>query len=218
VEALLERYRDYLRSRRGLAGSSIRVYLGAVRPFLAGRVTGNGLALEGLTAGEVTGFVLEVCSQRRPGNAKTTVTALRSLLRFLHVEGVLAASLVAAVPSAASWRLAPLPRGLEPAEVSRLLAACDRRTAAGRRDFAMVLLLVRLGLRAGEVARLELDDIDWRAAEIVVCGKGGRHDRLPLPDDVGRAVAGYLQRGRPATGQGRHVFLRLKGATPGSDV
>jgi integrase/recombinase XerD len=209
VDALLARYETYLLCQRDLARSSVRIYLSAVRPFLTDRLTEAGLALENVTAREVTTFVLGVCASRRPGRAKTTVTALRSLLRFLHVDGVTARSLVAAVPSAASWRLAPLPRGLEPDQMKRLLAACDRRTRAGRRDYAMLLLLVRLGLRAGEVARLELDDIDWRAAELMVRGKGDRRDRLPLPDDVGRAIAGYLQRGRPSTGQGRHVFLRL---------
>jgi integrase len=119
------------------------------------------------------------------------------LLGFLHVEGLVASSLVGAVPSVASWRLADLPRGLGSGEVKGLLGACDRRSPIGRRDFAMLLLLVRLGLRAGEVAGLELDDIDWRGSEIVVRGKGDRHERLPLPEDAGRAVVGYLQRGRP---------------------
>lgn len=209
VDALLTRYEAYLLGQRDLARSSVRVYLGAVRPFLTNRLIAGGLTLESLTAREVTTFVLEVCATRRPGKAKTTVTALRSLLRFLHVNGVTAQSLVTAVPTPASWRLAPMPRGLEQTQVKLLLAACDRRTRAGRRDYAMLLLLVRLGLRAGEVARIELDDIDWRAAELMVRGKGDRRDRLPLPEDVGRAIAGYLQRGRPSTGQGRHVFLRL---------
>lgn len=209
VDALLARYETYLLSQRDLARSSVRVYLSAVRPFLTDRLTAEGLALESLTAREVTTLVLQTCTARQPGKAKTIVTALRSLLRFLHLDGVTPRSLATAVPSPASWRLAPLPRGLEPSQVKLLLAACDQRTRAGRRDHAMLLLLARLGLRAGEVARLELNDIDWRAAELMVRGKGDRRDRLPLPDDVGRAIAGYLQRGRPSTGQGRHVFLRL---------
>ncbi|MGH8910422.1 MAG: tyrosine-type recombinase/integrase [Egibacteraceae bacterium] len=209
LEALLDRYRNYLTGQRGLAASSVRVYVGAVRPFLAGRMAGEGLDLERLTAGDVIAFVLEACSERRTGKAKTAVTAPRSLLGFLHLEGMAAASLAAAVPSAASWRLAGLPRGLEPDEVDRLLAARDRSTVAGRRDAAILSLLVRLGLRAGEVAGLELDDIDWRAGQLVVRGKGDRHERLPLPDDVGRAVVGYLRDGRPATAQGRCLFVRL---------
>jgi len=154
--------------------------------------------------------VLAVCPGRSRGSAKLLVTALRSLLGFLHVEGMLAESLVGAVPSVAGWRLAGLPRGLEPAQARRLLASCDRRTTAGRRDFAILTLLLRLGLRRGEVARLELGDIDWRAGEIAIRGKGSRQERLPLPADVGEAVAGYLRRGRPASAQGRCVFVRVK--------
>jgi len=103
-----------------------------------------------------------------------------------------------------------LPRGLEPTEVRRLLAACDRRRATGCRDIAILTLLVRLGLRAGEVASLALDDIDWRAGAFVVCGKGNRAERLPLPADVGEALVDYLRRGRPASAQGRTVFVRIK--------
>jgi site-specific recombinase XerD len=118
--------------------------------------------------------------------------------------------LAGAVPSSASWRLAGLPRALEPWQVQRLLGSCDRRTAAGRRDFAIMTVLARLGLRAGEVAGLELDDLDWRAGEIVVRGKGRRSERLPLPADVGEAIAAYLRQGRPASAQGRAVFVRVK--------
>ena len=150
----------------------------AIRPLLAGCLVGDRLNVGELTAGDVTGFMLEVARKQQPGNAQTTASALRSLLRFLHVKGLVASSLVGAVPSVASWRVAPLPRGLEPDEVKRLLATCDRRTTAGRRDFAILLLLVRLGLRAGEVAGLRLDDINWRVGVIVVSGKGDRRRRL----------------------------------------
>ena len=110
----------------------------------------------------------------------------------------------------AGWRLSGLPKGLEPSQLRQLLASCDRRTRTGRRDYAIVLLLSRLGLRAGEVARLGLDDIDWRRGEITVRGKGNRAERLPLPGDVGAAVAAYLRRGRPATAQDRTVFVRVR--------
>jgi integrase len=109
----------------------------------------------------------------------------------------------------AGWRLASLPKALEPGELRRLLAACDRRTRTGRRDYAIVLLLSRLGLRAGEAAQLGLDDIDWRHGEIAVCGKGDRAERLPLPADVGAAIAAYLRHGRPDTAEGRSVFVRV---------
>lgn len=114
------------------------------------------------------------------------------------------------MPSVASRRLAGLPKGLDPDQVRRLLASCDRRTRNGRRDFAILTTLVRLGLRAGEVAQLALDDIDWRAGEVVVRGKANCIERLPLPADVGEAVAAYLRGGRPATACGRTVFVRIK--------
>lgn len=210
VDELLERYRRFLLGERGLAVGTVRGYVDIVRPFLAGRVAADGSGLERLAARDVTAFVLAECPGRSRGSAKLLVTALRSLLGFLHVEGVLAESLSGAVPSVAGWRLAGLPRGLEAGQVRRLLASCDRRTAVGRRDFAIITLLVRLGLRRGEVARLELGDIDWRAAEIVIRGKGDRQERLPLPADVGEAVAGYLRRGRPASAEGRCLFIRVK--------
>ena len=209
-ERLLERYRGYLVNERGLTATTARGYVDAVRKFVTGREVDGELEMAKLNAAEVTAFVVETCRGQSRGSAKMTVTALRSLLGFLHVDGALEGSLVAAVPAAASWRLARLPQGLAPDEVSRLLAACDRRTRMGRRDFAVLMLLVRLGLRAGEVAALEFDDIDWRAGELVVRGKGDRRERLPLPDDVGQALVGYLQRGRPSTAQGCCVLVRVR--------
>ena len=150
------------------------------------------------------------CPGQSRGAAKLTVTALRSLLGFLHVEGVLARSLVEAVPSAASWRLSGLPKALEADDVARLMASCDRATANGVRDFAVLTLLVRLGLRAGEVAGLGLDDVDWRAGELVILGKGRRAERLPLPVDVGEAITAYLQAGRPVSAQDRALFQRVR--------
>lgn len=210
LDRLLERYRRYLTVERSLAPTTARGYADAVRPFLECRVSPAGLDLADLTVADITAFVVARCPGQAPGSAKLTVTALRSLLGFLHVEGVLPRSLVAAVPKVASWRLAGLPRGLEPTGVRRLPAACDRRRATGCRDVAILTLLVRLGLRAGEVASLALDDIDWRAGELVVRGKGDRAERLPLPADVGEALVDYLRRGRPASAQGRTVFVRFK--------
>ncbi len=210
VDALLERYRGYLTDERGLADATVRWLVRWVRPFLAGRMVEGGLDLAGLTSGDIAEFVLEVSREPRARKAKATATSLRSFLRFLHVKGLVPSSLVGAVPSVATRRLAPLPRSLEQHDVSRLLSCCDRRTAAGRRDFAILLLLVRLGLRAGEVAGLMLDDLDWRVGELVVTGKGGRRERLPLPDEVGRAIVEYLQRGRPAGALERSVFVRVE--------
>jgi integrase/recombinase XerD len=125
----------------------------------------------------------------------------------LHLEGVVQAPLAQAVPRVACRKGAGLPRFLAPEIVARLLASCDRRTGRGRRDYAILLVLARLGLRAGEIAAMSLDDVDWRAGELVVHGKGRREDRLPLPSDVGDALVAYLRRGRPRT-EVRTVFLR----------
>jgi len=212
VEVLLARYGEYLALERGLTAATVEGYVHAVRPFLAGIGEGGGGALEldGLSARQVTAFVVVRCPGQSRGAAKMTVTALRSLLGFLHLDGVIPRSLVGAVPSAASWRLSGLPRALEPEHVRRLLDSCDRRTAAGCRDFAILTALVRLGLRAGEVAALQLDDVDWRAGELVVVGKGRRSERLPLPVDVGEAITIYLRDGRPGTAQDRALFQRVR--------
>ena len=209
VEELLADFRGWLLRERGLTEGTVRGYVDCVRPFVAGRLRGDLLDLAGLTAADVTGFVRSACPGRAVGSAKLIVCALRSLLGWLHVTGQVPVSLAAAAPSVAGWRLSGLPKGLEPAELRRLLAGCDRRTATGRRDFAVMLLLARMGLRAGEVAGLGLDDIDWRHGEVVIVGKGNRSERLPLPDEIGAAIAAYLRRGRPADAEGRSVFVRV---------
>ena len=208
VEELLGRYREYLLLERGLTVGTARGYVGCVRPFVKTRLHGGVLDLAGLSAGDVTGFVLAVCPGRAVGSAKLIICSLRSLLGWLHLTGVTPTSLATSAPSVAGWSLSGLPKGLDPGELRRLLAACDRRTRTGRRDYAILLLLARLGLRAGEVARLELEDIDWRRSEFAVRGKGNRTERLPLPADVGAAITASLRRGRPGTAQGRSVFVR----------
>jgi site-specific recombinase XerD len=209
VEELLGRYRAWLLVERGVTPGTARGYLDCVRPFVATRAIGDALEFAGVTAADVTAFVLAACPGRAVGSAKLIVCALRSLLRWLHLTGTVPMSLAPAVPSVAGWRLSDLPKGLEPGQLRRLLGGCDRRTPTGRRDYAIMLLLARLGLRAGEVARLGLGDIDWRRGEIVVLGKGDRAERLPLPAEVGAAIAGYLRRGRPGTAAGRSVFVRV---------
>lgn len=209
VEELLARYREYLIGERGLTSETARGYVYFVRPFVMTRLTDGVLDLVGLTAGDVTGFILSACPGRAVGSANLIVCGLRSLLGWLHLSEQVPVSLVGAVPSVAGWRLSSLPKGLEPAELVRLLGSCDRRTRMGRRDYAIMLLLSRLGLRAGEVARLGLEDIDWRHGEISVLGKGNRSERLPLPAEVGAAITAYLRRGRPITALGRSVFVRV---------
>jgi integrase/recombinase XerD len=209
IEILLEDYRAYLVDERGLVASTVAYYLKTAGLFLAERDEGAGGLLEALTGAEVVGFVQRECLVRSVGSAKLLVTGLRSLLRFLHVDGRIEVPLAAVVPAVAGWRGGALPLGLESEQVARLLAACDRRRSIGRRDHAILLLLVRLGLRAAEVAALKLDDIDWRAGELVVHGKQRHQDRLPLPVDVGQSLAGYLRRGRPEV-EHRAVFVQSR--------
>lgn len=210
AELLLARYREYLLGTRGLTPASARGYIDMVRAFVASRLVDGELDWASLRPADVRAFVLSACRSRSVGSAKLVTTALRSLLGYAQVEGLTAAPLRDVVPAVAGWRLAGLPRSLQPGEARRLLAACDRRTVAGRRDFAMLMLLARLGMRAGEVRGLSLDDIDWHAGELLVRGKGNRYERLPLLDDVGQALSAYLQLGRPATAQGRTVFVRVR--------
>lgn len=214
-EEQLQAYRRYLITERGLAACTTATYLRIARCFCRDVAPGS----DGLTqfgAADVTAFVVTVCARSSTPLAKKTVTALASLLRYLHVAGVTADPLVLAVPRVAG-RGPGLPlKGPGPGEVARLLSSCDRRTSVGLRNHAVLVLLARLGLRAGEVASLRLEDIDWHHGEVTIRGKGDRQERLPLPSDVGAAVASYLHRGRVGAPPGcRAVFLRAL-APPGA--
>ena len=209
VDALIVQYQRYLLQERGLSPqSSVRHYVGVARSFAEHVTARTPGELEALTAVAVTGFILSVSQRRSVGEAKAVSTRLRSFLRYLELEGLTRNGLPAAVPSVACWQLTGLPRAISAADVGRLLASCDRSRPAGRRDFAILTVLSRLGLRAGEVAALRLADIDWRAGEIAVHGKAGRHDRLPLTQDVGEAIAGWLHDGRPRCASAA-VFTRV---------
>lgn len=208
ADALLERYRGYLVDERGLAAGTVRSYRGVAQSFLRGVSSPQGEPdLSGLSTAVVGQYVLEECARCSPGWARHVVVGLRSFLRYLHVEGLVAGDLTAAVPSVAPSRRR-LPRALAPGAVGRLLGSCDRRRAMGRRDYAVLMVLSRLGLRAGEVSGIELGDVNWRDGELLVRGKARRRDRMPLPVDVGEALAGYVQRGRPCV-EGRHLFWRV---------
>jgi site-specific recombinase XerD len=185
---------------------TILEYQRFVRKFLLGRFRGRPLLLKTVKASDISNFVLRHTPGMRVEYARLMTTAFRSFFRFLFEKGELQAALAASVPTVANWRLSTVPKYLTRKEVDRVLKACDRRTAVGRRDFAILLLLARLGLRAGEVVGLQLKDIDWRAGEILIRGKGLLHDRLPLPADVGEALASYLRHDRPAC-QTRRVFV-----------
>jgi integrase/recombinase XerD len=206
AELLLEDFRAYLLGERGLQANTAVLYENAARVFLAERSEPLGDALARLTAAEITAFVLDRSRRGSVATASNVISALRALLVFLHLRGDTPSSLVSAVPSVAR-RGSLLPRGLDAAQVALLLESCPWDSAVGRRDRAVLKLLVRLGLRAGEVARLQVDDIEWRAGEIVVVGKGPRLERLPLPHDVGEAIVDYLREGRPRVSC-RALFLR----------
>ena len=208
LEELLADYCRYLAVERGLSDHTVfDAYRPAARLFLSGRENPDGLGLDRLSAAEVSSFLARECPKRSMPGARDLACALRSLLRYLHLAGLTAVPLVWAVPSVADLRDRTLPRGLDPAAVRRLLASCDRRTLTGLRDFAILLLLSRLGLRAGEVAAITLDDLDWRGGLLLVHGKGSREDALPLPVDVGEAIVAYLRR-RPRS-DCRALFLRV---------
>ena len=209
LEILLVEYRAHLVGERGLSAGTATHYLRCARTFLTWLSAPLAQALPAMSAGQVTDYVLGWAA-RRNGKAGDTVTlpALRSLLRFLHVAGHVPRPLVAAVPAA---RRRPthvgVPRATSPDHVRAVLAGCDRASAAGRRDYAILLVLARLGLRAGEVAAITLDDVDWRSGMLLVHGKGSREDALPLPTDVGEAIVSYLRR-RPRC-ECRALFLRV---------
>ncbi len=204
VGRFVREYAAYLRRERGLAASTIRARADFARRFVLRERPRLDWAQ--LSAAEVTGFVLRRSQQSSIPSCKHTVTHLRSLLRFLHVQGATAHDLASCVPAVAGWRLSGLPKALDASQTDALLRSFDR-SPAGLRDAAIVRLLLRLGLRAAEVAALDLDDVDWRSGELAVQGKGRHESRLPLSPDVGRALAAYLRRGRPRA-SARSLFLR----------
>jgi len=207
AEVVLASFERYLLAERALATGTVRGYVSHARRFLEGLPGGGELA--GVTAADVIGAVLRESAAVSVSAAQFFVAGLRSFLRFCFLVGLVPVDLSQAALPATGRRRSLLPRGIGKADARALLVSCDRRTAVGRRDYAVIITLLRLGLRAGEVAGLRLDDIDWRAGELVVRGKGTRVDRLPLPCDVGGAIAGYLMRGRP-TGHRRELFLRAR--------
>ena len=202
-------YEYFLVSERGLSPATVSNYLPVVHAFLTESFGGRAVALETLGARGVNRFIVRHSQRFARSHAKGLSTALRSFLRHLYQRGAIAADLAGAIPSITNWRLSELPKSLPLDKVESVLASCDRSTATGRRDHAILLLLARLGLRAGEVATLTLDDLDWDKGIVTLSGKGQRREALPLPEDVGRAVAAYLRDGRPTCGT-RRVFVRAK--------
>jgi site-specific recombinase XerD len=214
LDGLTRRYEAYLKQERGLQQATVEGYRPFVRRFLVERFRDGPLRFEALDPPEISSFVQRHACSMTPKRAQLMVSALRSFFRFLLQGGEIATDLAACVPAVADWRLSTIPKYLGGEEVERLLGSCDQRTGIGRRDHAILLLLARLGLRASEVVTLELDDIDWRAGEIVVRGKGQQHDRLPLLQEVGEALTSYLRQDRPGVST-RRVFIRVRAPLQG---
>lgn len=209
AELLRDEFVRYLRKERGLAKSSVFIYQKFVFLFLNDRFADGDVLLSELRPVDIVSFVRRQALSLRPKRAKLMMTAIRSFLHFLHYRGFVNVDLGAAVPKVISWSMAEIPRAMPVAHVVLVLAACNRQNARGRRDYAILLLLSRLGLRAGEVVSLTLDDIDWDSSSITIHGKGSQISKLPLPMDVGEALADYLQNGRPHT-TSREIFFTVK--------
>jgi site-specific recombinase XerD len=203
-------FEQYLLHERGLAAASIRLYGDSVGRFLKNTFGDAEVRLDQLTATDVVRFVqADAARLHHPKRAQVMTSALRSFLQYGRYRGDIIADLHTCVPTVANWSMAGIPKTISSSQVQSLLAGCDRQSVAGCRDYAMLLLISRLGLRAGEVVDLMLDDLDWNEGAISIRGPAQRVDRLPLPSDVGAALADYLQHGRPACSV-RNVFIQIR--------
>ena len=209
AEHCAQEYEQYLREARGLAQATIINYVPFIRNFLTDRFGDDSMRLSLLCSGDIVQFVRRQAPNLHPKRAKLLTTALRSFLQYLRYCGGIQRDLTAAVPVVPNWSMSSIRRAIAADQIRQLLDSIDRSNAVGRRDYAILLLLARLGLRSGEVTTLELDDIDWNAGQISVRGKSGQRNELPLPKEVGKAIAAYLRNGRPRS-LCRRVFLRAK--------
>ncbi len=209
VERYAQAYERHLRETCALAEATILNYVPFIRNFLKGRFGDGPVVLSSLCARDVVRFVQRQAPRLHRKRAKLMTTALRSFFRYTRYRGEVELDLAAAVPAVANWSMPSIPRAISTDQVHQLLASIDRQTAAGRRDYAILLLLARLGLRSSEVVLLELDDIDWNTGTLNVRGKSSRFNEFPLPQEVGQAIAAYLRDGRPPS-TSRRVFLRAK--------
>lgn len=209
VEELVGRYRRWLVGERGLAEATVERYVKLARLFLTQHSAGSVPALEKLTGTDIVAFLLQESERLSVGSVKGRVAELRSLLTFLYLQGLTPRLLATVVPPVAGWRDTGVPKAIPAADVALLLGSCDRRGPTGVRDFAILMLVARLGVRSVEVARLRLEDIDWRAGQIILRGKASRQEAMPLPVDVGEALTAYLMQARAST-RIRNVFLAAK--------
>jgi site-specific recombinase XerD len=207
-ERIFKKFDAYLRSERGLAAKSILRHLPIIRRFLHEVCSGGVCDLRKISQEDVIRYIERHAQDWSPKTGKAMCWSLRAFLRYLHHRGLNARPLANCVPSMRRWKLATLPTYLSAAQVRKALEGCDRETVMGRRDYAVLLLLAKLGLRADEVATLTLDDIDWRASEILVRAKGRQRARMPIPPDVGAAIVAYLRNGRPKSSC-RRLFVRI---------
>ena len=214
VERYAQAYERHLRETCALAEATILNYVPFIRKFLEGRFGDGPVVLSSLCARDVVRFVQRQAPGLHRKRAKLMTTAMRSFLKYVRYRGEVVLDLAAAVPIVANWSMSSIPRAISANQVQQLLTSIDKRTAIGRRDYAILLLLARLGLRSSEVVFLELDDIDWNAGTLSVHGKGGLRNEFPLSVEVGKAIAAYLQNGRPYT-TSRRVFLRAKAPVRG---
>ncbi|MGF6547179.1 integrase/recombinase XerD [Paraburkholderia youngii] len=209
IERCMQAYVEYLREARGLTEATVINYTPFVRSFLEDCFGNGRVALSRLCASDVLRFVRLQAPRLHPKSAKLMTSALRSFLRYVSFRGDVALDLAASVPVVPNWSMPAIPRAITPDQTRQLLASINRRSAVGRRDYAILLLLARLGLRSGEVALLELEDIDWTEGSLTVRSNSGVFNELPLLKDVGRAIAAFLRHGRPPS-TCRQVFLRSK--------
>ena len=215
AEPYVQAYEQYLREVHGLADATIESRTPVVRGFLEHRFGDAQVALSHLSASDVLDFIKrEISHTTKRNRAKVITIALRSFLRYVRYSGEDMPDLVAAVPRVADWRMTSIPRAVSPDQIHQLLTSIDRSTAIGCRNYAILLLLARLGLRASEVAFLELDHIDWTTGAMHVRTKGGRRKSFPLSQEIGEAIADYLCNGRPQSNS-RRVFLRARAPVRG---
>lgn len=207
-------YDHYLSEECGLSLSTRINYRFFIKKFLSAQFGNNAPCFHDLKAADIIQFVHDQAERLTHKRAGLMGTALRSFFRYLRHRGDITSDLAACVPAIANWRFSTLPKFLQPEQVQQILSQCDRQTAYGRRNFAILLLLARLGLRACEIVNLNLDDIHWQSGEISIQGKGNQTARLPLPPDVGQAIADYLEKDRP-TCSTRRVFIRMKAPLQG---
>jgi integrase/recombinase XerD len=210
AEKFADEFDHYLLKDRNLAQATTRTYCEFVKKFLKAQFKAGAVELSSLKTKNVLDFVRKEARLQSTLRAKLLVTALRSFFRYAKHKGYIVLDLEACVPGVPNWSRTEIPRALSEEKIKGVLTACKRNTSTGRRDFAILLLLARLGLRASEVSNLRLDDLDWKAGEVVIRGKGRKLCKMPLPCDVGEAIASYLKDGRRKDIESRILFLQRR--------